>query len=62
MSSLQPRTLSNSEFIRYCAIDLDGKGLSLEWQAELLRRFVAVAPTDEYPVKDDRQLDLFLNL
>lgn len=62
MSSLQPRTLSNSEFIRYCAIDLDGKGLSLEWQAELLRRFVALAPTNEFPLKDERQLDLFQNL
>jgi hypothetical protein len=62
MSSLQPRTLSNSEFIRYCAIDLDHKGLSIDWQVELLRRFTALAHTDEFPPKDERQLDLFLNL
>lgn len=62
MSRIQPRTLSNRELIRLAAdaIELD-EDLPLEWQKELLRRFMALAPLDEFPPKDDRQLDLFLN-
>lgn len=37
------------------------QGLSRDWQVELLRRFTAIAHTDEYPIKDERQLDLFQN-
>jgi hypothetical protein len=37
------------------------QNLPIDWQTELLRRFMALAPLDEFPPKDDRQLDLFLN-
>lgn len=61
MSRIQPRTLSNKEFIRLAANALDcGEELPREWQIELLRRFMKLAPLDEYPTKDDRQLDLFM--
>ena len=60
MRTLQPRTLSNSEFIRIAADELDAHdNLPRQWQVELLRRFMALAPTDEYPLKDPQQLDLF---
>jgi len=61
MSALQPRTLSNSELIRYFANYMDNKdfGAPMEWQHELLRRFTAIATDHAYPVKDERQLDLF---
>lgn len=61
MSRIQPRTLSNKEFIRLAANSIDcGEDLPREWQIELLRRFMKLAPLDEYPTKDDRQLDLFM--
>lgn len=60
MSSVQPRTLSNNEFIRLSAIELDmGHDLPVDWQRELLRRFVAVAPINEHPLRDENQRDLF---
>ena len=60
MRTLQPRTLSNSEVIRSAATVLDAhENLPREWQVELLRRFMALSPTDEYPLKDPKQLDLF---
>jgi hypothetical protein len=62
MQAVQPRNLSNQELIKYCAVQIDFKqGLSLAWQTELLRRFMAVAPLDEFPVKDPAQLDLFID-
>ena len=62
MSRIQPRTLNNRELIRFAANAIElGEDLPLEWQKELLRRFMALAPLDEFPPKDDRQLDLFLN-
>jgi len=62
MSALQPRTLSNAELIRYFANYMDNKdfGAPIEWQHELLRRFTAIAPDNEWPVRDERQLDLFI--
>ena len=62
MSALQPRTLSNAELIRYFANYMDNKdfGAPLDWQHELLRRFTAIASDNEWPVKDERQLDLFI--
>lgn len=61
MSRIQPRTLSNKEFIRLAANAIDcGEDLPREWQIELLRRFMKLAPLDEYPTKDERQLDLFM--
>lgn len=60
MSSVQPRTLSNTEIIRLSAIELDmGHDLPVDWQRELLRRFVAIAPLNEHPLQDETQLDLF---
>lgn len=61
MQTLQPRTLSNREFIQYCALWFDESdgGLPPHWQMELLRRFTAVAPLNEHPVHDPKQLDLF---
>ena len=61
MSALRPRTLSNPELIKYFAMYVDDNpmGAPLDWQIELLRRFTALAPTDEYPLKDPQQLDLF---
>jgi hypothetical protein len=35
-------------------------GAPLDWQHELLRRFTAIATDHAYPVKDERQLDLFI--
>jgi len=60
MQTLQPRTLSNSELIRIAADELDShNNMPREWQLELLRRFTALAPSDEYPPKDPQQIDLF---
>ena len=61
MSGIQPRTLSNKELIRECSNRIDVKyGMPYLWQVELLRRFTALAPLDEFPPKDEQQLDLFL--
>ena len=60
MRTLQPRTLTNSELIRIAADELDAHdNLPRQWQLELLRRFMALVPTDEFPLKDPQQLDLF---
>jgi hypothetical protein len=59
MQTLQPRTLSNSELINRCAIILDTEDLPSAYQHELLRRFTALAPLDEFPPRDEKQLDLF---
>lgn len=60
MSSVQPRTLSNKELSHYCAMLIDSQqGLPVDWQTELLRRFIALAPANEHPPVDPNQLDLF---
>jgi len=61
MSVLRPRTLSNRELIKYFTMYLDDNefGAPLDWQIELVRRFAAIAADTEWPVKDDKQLDLF---
>jgi len=61
MQDIQPRTLSNAELIRYATLDMDlnPEGMSLPFQVELLRRFNALAPLNEYPPIDPQQLDLF---
>jgi len=62
MQGVQPRTLSNSELISYCVDYLDDpEGFPHAVQHELLRRFIALAPLNEFPPKDERQLDLFLD-
>jgi hypothetical protein len=40
-------------------VDDNPMGAPLDWQIELLRRFIAVAPEKEHPPHDDAQLDLF---
>ena len=44
MSALQPRTLSNQELIKYFAMYMDDTefGAPIEWQIELLRRFLVM--------------------
>ena len=59
MQTIQPRTLSNNELIRHCAMILDTEDLPLAYQHELLRRFTALAPLDEFPPRDEKQLELF---
>jgi hypothetical protein len=59
MQDIQPRNLSNSELINRCALILGTEGLSPAYQQELLRRFTALAPSDEFPPRDEKQLDLF---
>lgn len=61
MSGLNPRTLTNRELVRYASMDWDAEyGLPIEMQRELLRRFSEIAPMNEHPAQDSRQLDLFL--
>jgi len=61
MSRIQPRTLSTQELIRFCADFIeDEDGLPKDWQIELLRRITVLAPYNEHPAQDTRQLDLFL--
>ena len=60
MQVIQPRTLSNNELINRCAVLMDSVSeLPTAYQIELLRRFTALAPLDEFPAKDPKQLDLF---
>lgn len=59
LQNLQPKALSNSELIRYCAQLLEHEDLPSAFQHELLRRFTALAPLDEFPPIDPKQLDLF---
>jgi hypothetical protein len=60
MKGIQPRTLTNRELINYCADAVDDlHGMPKEWQKELLRRFVVLAPSDETPFIDPQQLNLF---
>ena len=59
MHGIEPRTLSNSELIRMASHGIAKvNGLPLDWQYELLRRFTALAPLDEFPPVDTRQLTL----
>ena len=61
MSRIQPRTLSTQELIRFCADFIqDEDGLPKDWQIELLRRIILLAPEHEHPAHDPRQRDLFL--
>jgi len=62
MSGIQPRTLSNTELINFCSNFMDSANeMPTAFQLELLRRFTALAPVNEFPPKDERQLDLFMN-
>ena len=60
MQGIQPRTLTNTELINYCADAVDDPfGMPKEWQKELLRRFVALHPADDRPFIDPEQQNLF---
>ena len=62
MSTLRPRALSNQELIKYFAMYVDDnpEGAPVDWQIELLRRFIAVAPEKESQPRDPNQRDLFI--
>jgi len=60
MQGIQPRSLSNSELIQYSAMFIDSnEGMPLAWQHELLRRYIALAPTETHLYPQEGQLDLF---
>ncbi len=60
-SGINTRTLSNRELVRYATLEWDSdKGLPVNMQRELLRRFAEQAPMNEHPVRDEKQKDLFL--
>jgi len=61
MSALRPRTLSNTELIKYFAMYMEDIefGAPVDWQIELLRRFTAIAPEKEISPHNPQQLDLF---
>ena len=62
MSTLRPRALSNQELIKYFAMYVDDnpEGAPVDWQIELLRRFIAVAPEKDLQPRDTNQRDLFI--
>tara|TARA_R110000822_G_scaffold2507_4_gene11965 strand:- start:443 stop:637 length:195 start_codon:yes stop_codon:yes gene_type:complete len=60
MSALQPSNLSNRELILACDNAWTMAGLPTDLQFELYTRFCRLAPIDEHPAQDDKQLDLFL--
>jgi len=60
MSTLRPSSLSNRELILACDNEWTSAGLPLDLQFELYSRFCRLAPIDEYPVRDEKQLDLFV--
>jgi len=60
MQDIQPRNLTNAELIKYGAMLIDShQNLPVDWQRELLRRFMALSPEDTFPPKDPKQLELF---
>jgi hypothetical protein len=52
--------LSNRELILACDNEWTMAGLPLDLQFELYSRFCRLAPIDEHPVRDEKQLDLFV--
>jgi len=60
MQSLQHSSLSNRELILACDNAWTMAGLPSELQYELYKRFCAIAPINEHPLHDDKQLDLFV--
>jgi hypothetical protein len=60
MSTLQPSSLSNRELILHCDNIWTAAGFPLDVQFELYSRFCRVAPINEHPVRDEKQLDLFV--
>jgi len=60
MQSLQHSSLSNRELILACDNAWTPLGLPEPLQYELYKRFCAIAPINEHPLHDDKQLDLFV--
>jgi hypothetical protein len=60
MSTLQPSSLSNRELILHCDNIWKAAGFPLDVQFELYSRFCRIAPLNETPVRDEKQLDLFV--
>lgn len=58
MHGIEPRILSNSELALACWNELTPNGLPVPLQLELFSRFCELAPTDEYPAIDPRQIPL----
>jgi hypothetical protein len=57
--SAKPRSLSDTELVKYAAILLDEGSLPVDFQVELVRRLNAYAAADTPRMTDERQLDLF---
>ena len=60
MSTLRPSALSNRELILACDNIWTAEGFPLDIQFELYSRFCRLAPLNEHPVREEKQLDLFL--
>ena len=60
MSTLRPSSLSNRELILHCDNIWTAEGFPLDIQFELYSRFCRLAPLNEHPVREEKQLDLFL--
>ena len=59
MQRTSPRTLTDEEFIRLCANEIDPDGLPYEYQLEMLRRLTKYAPNYETHAGDNpNQLEL----
>jgi hypothetical protein len=58
MHGIEPRTLSNRELILACDNEWSMGGLPSELQLELYNRFCKLAPLDEFPAIDPRQIPL----
>ena len=59
MSGMNYSSMSNREILRYASVDWDPKkGLPVEMQREILRRFADIAPLNEHPYIDPKQQKL----
>ena len=56
--SAKPRSLSDTELVKYAAILLDEGSLPMDFQVEIVRRLNAYA-VDAPRMTNERQLDLF---
>jgi len=60
MSGIQPRTLTNDELIRFSEIYVyRPEGMPIDYQKELLKRFMQADVQDARPYPQNGQLDLF---
>jgi len=60
MSGIQPRTLTNDELVRFAEPYVyRPEGMPIDYQKELLRRFMQADIQDAIPYPQAGQLDLF---